>query len=140
MRIINFQLRDWLRRWPGDMISIGLLTHLFRSAGLRGVLILDRLLSLLLGMVGLLRTLTTLLFTPIRVILVEQLERTLRWILAFFLFSFYGVINAGFLYLGYRITEYSQYLGVWAASLVFIVFTLVCAYLVLRIVQQVRAR
>lgn len=50
------------------------------------------------------------------------------------------MVNAGFAYGGYRISEYSRYLGIWSGAISCAVFTAISLYLALRVVLQIRGR
>ena len=53
-------------------------------------------------------------------------------------FSLYIAVNAGFAYGGYRIAEYSMYLGVWAGAIACALFTTIVLYFSLQVARQIK--
>ena len=123
---------------PKATISIALLIYWFQSAGLKIVLMLERLLYLLSVVVAQCRDLIRLLLTPIRVILAVPLVKSLQCLWLVSTFSLYIAVNAGFAYGGYRIAEYSMYLAVWSGAIACALFTTIVLYFSLQVAQQIK--
>jgi len=69
---------------------------------------------------------------------VGLLERFLQWTLIVWIGSFYLVVTAGFVYLGYWVSRYSDYLGIWVGAILFVVFSLAMNFFILRLIQKIR--
>ena len=99
---------------------------------------LERSLYLLSVVVAQCRDLIRLLLTPIRVILAVPLVKSLQCLWLVSTFSLYIAVNAGFAYGGYRIAEYSMYLGVWSGAIAWALFTTIVLYFSLQVAQQIK--